>query len=81
MDDYDESGDIVKRFFPQILCLFYREKKTGILYIQSDIELKIYFLQGNIVFVHGSNQRFALAELLVSNSIITKEDQQAAIAF
>ncbi|NIP39363.1 MAG: serine/threonine protein kinase [Candidatus Dadabacteria bacterium] len=81
LDDYDENGEIEKRFFPQILCFFYRENKTGILYIQSDVELKVYFLQGNIVFSHGSNQRFALAELLVSKSIITKAEQQAAVAF
>lgn len=81
LDEYDESGDIEKRFFSQILCLFYREKKTGILYISAQTELKIYFLQGNIVFLHGSNQRYALAELLVNKSIITKEDQRAAIAF
>ena len=31
--------------------------------------------------MHGSNQRYALAELLVSNSIITREEQQTAIAF
>lgn len=81
LDEYDEKGEIEKRFFSQILCLFYREKKTGILYVDSDIELKIYFLQGNIVFLHGSNQRYALAELLVSNSIITREEQQTAISF
>jgi serine/threonine-protein kinase len=81
LDEYDESGEVEKRFFSQILCLFYREKKTGILYIDSDVELKVYFLQGNIVFLHGSNQRFALAELLVSKSIITREEQQSAIAY
>ena len=81
LDEYDEKGEIEKRFFSQILCLFYREKKTGILYVDSDIELKIYFLQGNIVFLHGSNKRYALAELLVNQSIITREEQQTAIAF
>ncbi|TDI95798.1 MAG: serine/threonine protein kinase [Deltaproteobacteria bacterium] len=81
LDEYDEKGEIEKRFFSQILCLFYREKKTGILYVDSDIELKIYFLQGNIVFLHGSNLRYALAELLVNQSIITREEQQTAIAF
>jgi len=49
LDDYNESGGIERLFFPQILCLFYREKKTGILYIDSDVELKVYFLQGSIV--------------------------------
>ena len=81
LDEYDEKGEIEKRFFSQTLCLFYREKKTGILYVDSDIELKIYFLQGNIVFLHGSNQRYALAELLVNQSTITREEQQTAIAF
>ena len=81
LDEYDEKGEIEKRFFSQTLCLFYREKKTGILYVDSDIELKIYFLQGNIVFLHGSNLRYALAELLVNQSIITREEQQTAIAF
>lgn len=81
LDEYDERGEIEKRFFSQTLCLFYREKKTGILYVDSDIELKIYFLQGNIVFLHGSNLRYALAELLVNQSIITREEQQTAIAF
>ncbi len=81
LDEYDEKGEIEKRFFSQFLCLFYREKKTGILYVDSSIELKIYFLQGNIVFLHGGNQRYALAELLVSNSTITREEQQTAISF
>lgn len=79
--EYDDSGDIVEHSLPYIISTFYKERRSGILYIDSEVQMNIYFIKGYIVYLEGNNKRYALAEILVDRSKITKEDQAYAITF
>lgn len=79
--DYDDTGDIDEYSLHYIISNFYKERRTGILHIDSKIRMSIYFIKGYIVYVEGNNERYALAKILVDNSKITKEDQAYAISF
>lgn len=78
---YDDSGDLCDLSLPFILSTFYKEKKSGILNIESDYNMKVYFIQGYIVYLEGNNKEYALAEILVDKSRISKEDQESAVSF
>jgi len=78
---YDDSGDLCDLSLPFILSTFYKEKKSGILNIESDYNMKVYFIQGYIVYLEGNNKEYALAEILVDQSRISKEDQESAVSF
>lgn len=78
---YDDSGDLCDLSLPFILSTYYKEKKSGILNIESDYNMKVYFIQGYIVYLEGNNKEYALAEILVDKCRISKEDQESAVSF
>ena len=80
-EDLDERGDLNITPYPTLLLSLHRERRTGFLILDSEIKLRVYFLEGFMVFVEGEDPRLALGEMLVERSKITKVEQQKAVSF
>jgi serine/threonine protein kinase len=80
-EEFDEKGDLNITPYPALTVSFYREKRTGLLVLDSRTRLKIYFLEGLIVSVEGGDTRLSLGNMLVDMGKITKEDQNDALSF
>lgn len=80
-EEFDEIGRLSITSYPNLMLSIYREKRNGFLVVDSDIKLKIYFLQGAIAFVEGENLRLTLGEMLVNKAKITKTEQEKALSF
>ncbi|MBI2487323.1 MAG: protein kinase [Deltaproteobacteria bacterium] len=80
-EDFDEKGDLNITPYPTLLLSLHRERRTGFLILDSEIKLRVYFLEGFMVFVEGEDPRLALGEMLVEKSKITKVEQQKAVSF
>jgi serine/threonine protein kinase len=79
-EEFDEKGDLNITPYPALILSFYREKRTGLLVLDSRARLKIYFLDGLIVSVEGGDPRLALGNMLVDMGKITKTDQKDALS-
>ncbi|MGE5443190.1 MAG: serine/threonine protein kinase [Ignavibacteriales bacterium] len=80
-EKFDEKGDLDTTPYPALLLSFYREKRTGVLILDSRTILEIHFLEGLIVFVEGGDPQLALGNMLVDREKITKADQKDALGF
>ena len=79
--NFSFDGEIQDVPFHKLLVDIFNSKKTGFLFIDSEIKLQIYFQNGYIANVSGIIDDLTLGELLVRSSIITEEDQKQAINF
>lgn len=80
-EEFDETGDLSKNPYPKLLLSIHREKRSGVLTLDSNIRLKIYFLDGIIVFVEGEEPRLALGEILVHKAKITEAEKENVLSF
>lgn len=80
-EEFDENGDLNITPYPALIRSFYREKRAGLLVLDSRARLKIYFLDGLIVHVEGGDPRLALGNMLVDMGKLTKVDQEHALSF
>lgn len=72
--EFDERGDLGKDTYMNLLVSFLRQKKTGVLSIDSKLRLKIYFLEGFPVFVEGGDGKTRLGSIAFAERKIKKED-------
>jgi Serine/threonine protein kinase len=80
-EEFDEGGDLHTTPYPALLISLYREKKTGFLLLDSQMKIKIYFIEGFVAFVEGEEPRLALGEMLVDRSKINESDREEALNF
>ncbi len=78
--DFDEKGDLNINPYPTLLLSLHRNKKTGFLVIDSEMKLRVYFLEGFIVFVEGWYPPLALGQILVDRSKITDADRERGLS-
>ncbi|HEX3037147.1 MAG TPA: serine/threonine-protein kinase [Thermodesulfobacteriota bacterium] len=78
---FDEEGDLNATPYPTLLLSSYRRKRTGFLSLNARKKLKIYFIEGFVVFAEGEDPRLALGELLIDKSRITRMDREKALSF
>lgn len=75
------KGSLEERNFATILSDLYLEKSSGYLDVRSDMEMGIYFFNGIVKYVDCNDPNLLIGKLLVSNEIITKEQQREIIDF
>ncbi|HWP92904.1 MAG TPA: polysaccharide biosynthesis tyrosine autokinase [Thermodesulfobacteriota bacterium] len=72
--EFDETGKLDENSYARLLCSYFRDKKTGILSIDSKLKLRVYFLEGFPVFVEGGDSRTRLGNIAFSEKKIGKEE-------
>jgi len=75
------KGSLNDRSFATLLCDLHYSNSTGYLHLESDFNLKIYFLHGFVQFVESENPDLLLGKLLVMNDMLSEEDQRKVIDF
>lgn len=80
-EEFDEKGDLSNTPYPILLLSLHHEKRTGFLVLDSWTKLKIYFLEGFLVFAEGGDPPLALGEMLVNRGQITRAEQENALSF
>ncbi len=78
--DFDEKGDLNITPYPTLLLSIHRDKRTGFLILDSEMKLRVYFLEGFIVFVEGWYPPLALGQILVDSSKITDADRERGLS-
>lgn len=79
-EEFDEKGELKNTPYPNLLISFQKKKKTGILNIDSQLKLRIYFLEGFPVFVEGGDSKTLLGNIVFSEGRIKEGDYQRAIS-
>lgn len=79
-EDFDEKGDLNITPYPTLLLSIHRDKRTGFLILDSEMKLRVYFLEGFIVFVEGWYPPLALGQILVDSSKITDADRERGLS-
>ncbi len=77
--DYDERGDLRSNSYASLIISFMQQKRTGVLNIDSQIKLRIYFLEGSPVFVEGGDNKTRLGSIAFSERKIKQEDYQKVL--
>jgi succinoglycan biosynthesis transport protein ExoP len=72
--EFDETGKLDENSYARLLCSYFRDKKTGVLSIDSKLKLRVYFLEGFPVFVEGGDSRTRLGNIAYSEKKIGKEE-------
>jgi len=73
-NEFDERGELGRDTYTNLLVSFLRQKKTGVLSIDSKLKLKIYFLEGFPIFVEGGDGKTRLGNIAFAERKIKKED-------
>ena len=74
-----QDNDLEKIFFPRLLKQIEAESRTGILIIDSNFQIKIYFENGQPVYSEGGNVETGLARILLNNSKIDLDNYNEVI--
>jgi len=75
------NGYLEERNFATILSDLYHDKSSGFLEVRSDLVLGIFFYNGFVKYVNCDDPNLLIGKLLVSNNVITKEEQDKIIDF
>jgi len=78
-DSFRDLSRELSRLKP--LSDLYLEKSSGYLDVRSDMEMGIFFFNGIVKYVDCDDPNLLIGKLLVSNEIITKEQQREIIDF
>jgi hypothetical protein len=75
------KGDFESFYMNSIFQLLSDEQKTGILRVaDGDKEIRIYFLDGDIVYAMGSNKQDRLGAFIKKQGVISNEQLKACLA-
>lgn len=75
----DETGDLENIFLPRLLKEIENEKRTGLLILNSNFEIKIYFNQGIPIYSEGSNLDTGLGRILLNEGKINTQQYNDVI--
>lgn len=75
------TGSIEENSFSKLLSDLYHNRSTGYLILESEIKLNIQFLHGFVQYVESDDTDLLLGKLLVTNDMISEEDQRTIIDF
>jgi len=75
----EEEGSLESLPYPALLANLYRNRRTGVLKVNSGIELRIYLLNGTPVFAEGGSVQTAFGRMLLISGRITEADYEKAI--
>ncbi|GEM_PF-39617 len=79
-EEFDEKGELKNTSYPNLLISLQKRKKTGILNIDSQLKLRVYFLEGFPVFVEGGDSKTLLGNMMFAEGRIKQEDYQRALS-
>src|SRR5579884_1512460 len=79
-EEFDEKGELKNTPYPNLLISLQKRKKTGILNIDSQLKLRVYFLEGFPVFVEGGDSKTLLGNIMFAEGRIKQEDYQRALS-
>lgn len=74
-------GTLEERNFATILSDLYHDKSSGFLQVSSDMEMSVYFFNGFVKYVECNDPDLLIGKLLVSQDILTIEQQKEIIDF
>ena len=74
-------GSLEEHSFVTILSDLYHERGSGYLDVMSDMEMSIYFFNGIVKYVECNDPNLLIGKLLISQDILTKEQQREVIDF
>jgi len=77
--EFDDKGELKNIPYPNLLISLQKRKKTGILNIDSQLKLRIYFLEGFPVSVEGGDSKTLLGNMAFAEGWIKQEDYQRAL--
>jgi hypothetical protein len=77
--EYDERGELKNNSYASLLISFMHQKRTGVLNIDSQLKLRIYFLEGSPVFVEGGDDKTRLGSIAFAERKIKQEDYQKVL--
>ncbi|HSE83838.1 MAG TPA: protein kinase [Thermodesulfobacteriota bacterium] len=80
-EGFDEKGNLDVISYPALLFSLHRERRTGFLILDSEVNLRVYFLEGFVAFVEGDNAGLALGEMLVESSKISEAERENVVTF
>ena len=77
--EYDERGELKNKSYAALLMSLMNQKRTGVLNIDSQLKLRIYFLEGSPVFVDGGDNKTRLGSIAFAERKIKQEDYQRVL--
>lgn len=75
----ENEGNLGSTFFPCLLADIYEKKKTGVLSVESNSNLEIYFTNGVPTFAEGGDVETAIGRILLDRGKIDRESYEKAI--
>ena len=78
-DNTEEGGDLESVSYPSLLANLYRNKRSGILEINSRDRLKLYLVDGVPVFAEGGDVETALGRMLLDGGKISEANHEKAL--
>jgi capsular exopolysaccharide synthesis family protein len=75
----DERGELKNNSYATLLMSLMNQKRTGVLNIDSQLKLRIYFLEGSPVFVDGGDNKTRLGSIAFAERKIKQEDYQRVL--
>lgn len=78
-EKFDERGELKNTPYSNLLISLQRRKKTGILDIDSQLKMRIYFIEGFPVFVEGGDSKTLLGNFALAIGKIKQEDYERAL--
>lgn len=76
---FDEEGELKSNSYASLLLSFMHQRRTGVLNIDSQLKLRIYFLEGSPVFVEGGDNKTRLGSIAFAERKIKQQDYQKVL--
>jgi curved DNA-binding protein CbpA len=78
-DNTEEDGNLESVSYPILLANLYRDKRTGILEINSSDKLRVYLVEGIPVFAEGGDVETALGRMLLDSGKVSEVNYEKAL--
>ncbi len=75
----EEKGDLKEISYPKLLLNLYRDKRSGVLIVNSRVKLKVYLAEGIPIFAEGGEFETALGKMILDSEKISKADHERAV--
>lgn len=75
----EQEGDLGDVPYLNLLMSLHRDRRTGVLTVNSRVRLEVYFINGVPVFAEGGDIKTALGRMLLDSGRIQRPDYEAAL--